>query len=282
MTEEVKSMLDKNAVYEVVIYSTGDTKSGTKMGKLQVKNLNDNSVLNCIMWEETINRIDEKYFRSGNKIKIVKGTFNPQYNNCLVSEIELLEEAVTGLSTEAQEHLYNKICERVTRFQEEKLRTFIADVLTENEEMFKVAPAAKVMHHNYSGGLLQHSFECMEIADKIAEMFPKKIDRDELVAASIIHDLGKIYEYNLNQDSGIIDYSEDFRNTWISHSQWGFTKCMVAGFPKIARMIAAHHGRTDWGAMIDLSQKELEPYVYALHHVDDISAKFGKTNISDL
>ena len=36
-------MLDLNANYEVMGYSVGDTKAGTKMGKLQLRNLKENS-----------------------------------------------------------------------------------------------------------------------------------------------------------------------------------------------------------------------------------------------
>lgn len=275
-------MLDFKADYEVIIYTVGDTKAGTKMGKLQVKNLNDDSILNCIMWEETINRIDEKTFRSGNKIRITQGSYNEKYNNCLISGVELLEEAKFGLSEEEREDLFNKICDRITEFKNEKLKIFIADLMSQYGEKFKTSPAAKLMHHNYLGGLLEHSFECMQIADKVVDMFSVKLNRDEVVAASIIHDLGKIFEYNMNNESGKIDYSEGFYETWISHSQWGFTTCMTGGFPRIAKMIAAHHGRSDWGSMIDLSQKDLEPYVYVLHHIDDLSAKFGKTSVADL
>lgn len=275
-------MLNFNAIYEVVIYSVGDTKAGTKMGKLQVKNVEDGTILNCIMWEETINRLNDKLFRSGNKIKILQGSYNEKYNNCLVSDIELVEEAKFGLSEDEQNEIFNKICTRVADFKDEKLRNFIADLLTKYEKGIKTIPAAKMMHHNYLGGLLEHSYECMKIAEKVTDMFPKKLNKEEIIAASIIHDLGKIFEYKINLESGIIEYAEDFYSTWISHSQWGFTNCMNGGFPRIAKMIAAHHGRTDWGSMIDLNQKDLEPYVYALHHIDDLSAKFGKTAVSDL
>lgn len=275
-------MLNFNAIYEVVIYSVGDTKAGTKMGKLQVKNVEDGTILNCIMWEETINRLNDKLFRSGNKIKILQGSYNEKYNNCLVSDIELVEEAKFGLSEDEQNEIFNKICTRVADFKDEKLRNFIADLLTKYEKEIKTIPAAKMMHHNYLGGLLEHSYECMKIAEKVTDMFPKKLNKEEIIAASIIHDLGKIFEYKINLESGIIEYAEDFYSTWISHSQWGFTNCMNGGFPRIAKMIAAHHGRTDWGSMIDLNQKDLEPYVYALHHIDDLSAKFGKTAVSDL
>ena len=54
------------------------------------------------------------------------------------------------------------------------------------------------------------------------------------------------------------------------------------GFFEIGRMIAAHHGRNDWGAIIDLDEKNLEAELYLLHHVDDISAKFGAIKADDL
>ena len=57
---------------------------------------------------------------------------------------------------------------------------------------------------------------------------------------------------------------------------------MKEGFKNIAKMIAADHGRSDWGAMIDLSERDLEPFYYIVHHIDDLSAKFGKISVKDL
>ena len=47
-------------------------------------------------------------------------------------------------------------------------------------------------------------------------------------------------------------------------------------------MIAAHHGCAEWGAIVDLNEKDLDPLMYLVHHIDDLSAKFGRTAISDL
>jgi len=41
-------MFKTDVDYEIVIFSIGDTKAGTKMGKLQLKNCEDNSLLNYI------------------------------------------------------------------------------------------------------------------------------------------------------------------------------------------------------------------------------------------
>ena len=43
-----------------------------------------------------------------------------------------------------------------------------------------------------------------------------------------------------------------------------------------------NQGNCDELVLIDLNEKNLEPYVYVLHHIDDLSAKFGKTSVSEL
>lgn len=275
-------MLDLNATYEVITFAIGDTKAGSKMGKLQVKNLDDSSVLNCILWEETLNRLDSKLFRSNNHIRIISGTYNEKYNNCLVSDIALVQEAKVGLNEAQREELFNGIMNYVNKITDTKLSEFVSSLLFEYEDAFKITPAAKLMHHNYVGGLLEHTYECLEFADIILTKCNGKISPDVVYAACILHDFGKIFEYKVDMETGLIDYNEDFRKDWRTHSQWGFSICMNNGFKDIAKMIAAHHGRTDWGALIDLNDKDAEPFMYIIHHIDDLSAKFGKISISDI
>ena len=92
--------------YEVVVFSIGYTKAGTKMGKLQLKDLENNEVLNCILWEEALNRMDTKLFRTGNILRIVSGSFNEKFINCLVNSLELIKEAKTGLEPAEREEVY--------------------------------------------------------------------------------------------------------------------------------------------------------------------------------
>lgn len=275
-------MLDFSQTYEVVVFSVGDTKAGTKMGKLQLKNLSDDSILNCILWEETLNRTDSIMFRTGNQVKILAGSYNEKYNNCLVSNIELIQEAKIGLDTEERDKLFEGIIEYTNKIEEEELKKYVTELLFEYETEFKTTPAAKLMHHNYLGGLAQHTFECLEIADCLMKNMFKDVNKSYVYAACILHDFGKIFEYKIDTESGLIEYDEKFPKEWITHSQWGFTNCMSRGFKTVAKMIAAHHGRSEWGAIVDLSVRDLEPLMYLIHHVDDLSAKFGKTAISDL
>lgn len=274
--------MDFSQLYEVVVFTVGDTKAGTKMGKLQLKNMSDASLLNCILWEETLNRIDSKVFRSGNQVKILSGSYNEKYNNCLVANLELINEAKLGLSKEEADEIFNKIIDYTSQITDEDLKKFVSGLLFEHEEAFKTAPAAKLMHHNYLGGLVEHTYECLEIADCLLKQFHKKVSKDDIIASCILHDFGKIFEYKIDTETGLIDYDENFRKEWITHSQWGFSTCMSAGFKKVAKMIAAHHGRAEWGAIVDLGERDLDSEFYLLHHIDDLSAKFGKTAVNDL
>ena len=273
-------MFSTDVEYEIIAYSVGDTKAGTKMGKMQLKNLQDESVLNCVLWEETLNRYDSKAFRTGNIVKLITASFNEKFNNCLVTTFSVEKEAKTGLEEAQREQYYQALMDYINKISDEKLNSFLMRFFIEHKEKIKIAPAAKVMHHNYIGGLMVHIFECLQYAEANMEMSEYKFNTDNILAACILHDIGKIFEYKIDLESGLIDYDEDFRKDWLTHSQYGFSICMNEGFKEIAKMIAAHHGRSDWGAIIDLDQKDLEPELYFIHLIDNLSAKFGKINVS--
>ena len=275
-------MFSTDITYEVVTFSIGDTKSGSKMGKLQLKDPQTGEFLNCILWEEALNRMDTKLFRCGNLLRIAAGSFNEKYNNCLVSALELIKEAKTGLDEKEREKEFENLIEYINKIKDEKLKNFVLEIYTANKDKILVMPAAKLMHHNYIGGLMVHTLECLKYAEINMDAFFQRVNRDEVYAACLLHDIGKIFEYTIDTESGLIDYDENFRKEWISHSQYGFSICMTAGLKRVAKMIAAHHGRADWGAIVDLNEKDLEPFVYLIHHIDDLSAKFGKTNVAML
>ena len=221
-------------------------------------------------------------FRIGNIVRIVTASFNERFNNCLITSLELIKEAKMGLSEEERNNVFDEILGYINNIQNQDLKTFLLNYFEEHAEQIKVSPAAKTMHHNYIGGLLVHTLECIKIAETNINILFQDINKDEALAACILHDIGKIYEYTINVENGMIDYDDTFKKEWLTHSQYGYTLCMSKGFKRIAKMIAAHHGRIDWGAIVDLNEKDLESYVYFIHHIDDLSAKYGKTSVTML
>src|SRR5246127_4248748 len=70
---------------------------------------------------------------------------------------------------------------------------------------YKIAPAAKQIHHAYLGGLIEHVLSLCGMARATAAHY-KNIDLDLLLTGVVLHDIGKIYE--LNYERGF-SYSSD-------------------------------------------------------------------------
>ena len=52
------------------------------------------------------------------------------------------------------------------------------------------------VHHNYVGGLIEHSSSMVNIACNFVKSSPLNIDKDILLTGCLIHDIGKINSYN--------------------------------------------------------------------------------------
>ncbi len=268
--------------YKILSFSTSETKMKKTMGNLTLSVVETGEVVNAKLWEEDLNKYEKRYFKPNNIIFVDEATYSEQYKNLIIKRMSLVTEALSGLSEEKRELLYQRILGTVADLKNEALREAILDKFEENEALIKVAPAAKNNHHNYVGGLLKHTHECIEIAKGIFKSVPTPIDEDLMIAACVMHDFGKIFEYKIEEESGFVEINEDFIKTWVSHTLYGFSWANQNGFTQLARIIGAHHGRKDWGAIIDLDEKNIEPELYLMHHIDDISAKFGATKAEDL
>jgi 3'-5' exoribonuclease len=72
---------------------------------------------------------------------------------------------------------------------------------------FTFAPAAKLWHHSYIGGLAHHTLNVTKLALKACEVYDG-LDRDLLVSGALLHDLGKAETYSLEN---YFDYTDDGR-----------------------------------------------------------------------
>ncbi len=138
---------------------------------------------------------------------------------------------------------------------------------------FKNAPAAKKMHHAYIGGLLEHTLSMALLADRISGHY-SGVDRDLLLAGAILHDIGKIREFNYKYS---IDYSDEGR--FLSHIVIGIMMLdekiqALEDFPEdqavlLRHMIVSHHGTREFGS--PEPPKTIEAVL--LNYIDEIDAK---------
>ena len=160
------------------------------------------------------------------------------------------------LDTEIQyENAYKKdfkqkIDDIISLVQNEKLKA-ICNKLLEDKKEFYFKPAATSHHHNYVGGLVQHTCEVMLNASAMATFY--NVNRDIVIVASLFHDIMKIEEYDINGNmleygnmighiSGSASYFESLAN------EFGLDEDLKL---QVKHCILAHHGQKEWGSPVE-------------------------------
>jgi 3'-5' exoribonuclease len=69
---------------------------------------------------------------------------------------------------------------------------------------FRRAPCTRAGHHAYLGGLLEHTVAVAQLAAETCVLHPR-LDSDVLIAAAIVHDLGKTREFTFGAEIGLSD-----------------------------------------------------------------------------
>lgn len=171
--------------------------------------------------------------------------------------------------------LLARLRETVDGMQESHLRCLLRGLLADEAFVaaFAAAPAAKSIHHAVLGGLLEHTVSVVGLCRLLAEYYPA-LDRDLLLAAAILHDVGKVRELTWDR---VFDYTDAGR--LLGHITLGALLVeerirAIPGFPealaqRLLHCILSHHGELEWGS--PKRPKTLEALV--LHYAEDLDGK---------
>ena len=271
-------MLNNNKKYQIAEINFTVTRGGDEMAKLKLIDLDNNDAYYCVMWQEAIHTNGYQLLRAPNIISVELYDYNDKYNNYNLKALRLIEEGKHGLTEEEQELKFKKIISEVEKFSDEKLKNILLKLLTDIKVLFIHSPAAKQYHHNYRGGLVQHICECIDIAYALFDHVKDSIDKDLVIAGCITHDIGKTLEYQLDDETGKIQFNQQFQKDWVSHVHYGFSWANQHGFPKLAHIIASHHRLKEWGAIVEPQTDEAE----LVNYIDMISGRLGAINVKDI
>lgn len=127
---------------------------------------------------------------------------------------------------------------------------FVDDKETATE--FKRHSAAKTIHHGYIGGLLEHSLAVAKMCDYYTTYY-KRLNRDLLITAALLHDIGKIYELSGFPENDYTDAGQ-----LLGHIVMGTMMIRdrikdIPDFPakaanELEHCILAHHGELEYGS----------------------------------
>lgn len=145
---------------------------------------------------------------------------------------------------------------------------------TEVGRGFRLAPAAKRNHHAYLGGLIEHTLSVAHLCDALAGHYGEEIDRDLLVAAALLHDIGKVREIGAQAGFPYTDEGKLLGHILLGLQMVADAAAGVAALDRdrlllVQHLIASHQGRYEW-------QSPREPRILEgllLHYADDLDAK---------
>ena len=132
--------------------------------------------------------------------------------------------------------------------------------------------AAKSVHHGFVGGLLEHSLSVAKNCDFFAQNYPM-LNRDLLVTAAMLHDVGKLKELSVFPENDYTDEGQLLGHIVIG-CEWVGEEMAKLNVPTIKanqlkHCILAHHGELEFGS----PKKPALAEALALSFADNIDAK---------
>ena len=237
-------------------------------------------VIDCKIWDQTDEFINKFSVDDFVKIKGVITSYQG-IKEINIKQLEKLEDNVVNIrdfvaishydTDEMTQELYSIISNIKNSYLRRLLTLFYEDKAF--MELFKIAPAAKDIHHAFLSGLLEHSIEIAGLCMDIKRHY-EDVDVDLLITGALLHDIGKIRE--LKYQKGF-DYTDEGR--LIGHILIGVEMVdekirQINDFPPklamlVKHMIISHQGTYEWGS--PKMPQTLEAII--LHYLDDLSAK---------
>jgi len=130
------------------------------------------------------------------------------------------------------------------------------------------SPAAPRKHHMYRGGLLQHTVAVTLIAEQLASLirsvYGVEVRRDLVVAAAILHDFYKFYQYEFDEVEGTFKPRRDW---YFSHDYAIVAEAARRGCPEeLLRVLSEVHGTVPITTIEGL----------VVHLADSVDARLGE------
>ena len=173
---------------------------------------------------------------------------------------------------------YSELIQIVSNLKSAAIKQIILDSLQDEEikNLLLKSPAAKTIHHAWQGGLIEHITSICRLM-KMMTVNYEFLNYDLLVFGAIFHDLGKIWELEINND--FIQYTQKGR--LLGHMQLACElidkkAARILGFPEdlkdiLKHIILSHHGRLEYGS--PKRPKIMEAFVVAM--IDELDSKMN-------
>lgn len=224
----------------------------------------------------------DRQFESGDIIR-VKGAVQTFQNRrqVIVHKLEKVHDVPIAMeeficrSEKDPEDLLRALFVIVETIRDPNVRQITLDTLNDTSirPLLLKSPAAKSIHHAKVGGLLEHVLSICGLMNFLAQHYPQ-LNRDLLIFGAIFHDIGKVWELEINHGVTYTDAGRLIGHLVMAVELIERKANRILGFPETLKLVLkhivlSHHGRLEYGS--PKRPKILEAVVVSM--VDDLDSK---------
>ena len=173
--------------------------------------------------------------------------------------------------------MYGELLQTAAGLKNPWLRKLTVGILSDPkiEVCYKRAPAAKVMHHAFLGGLLEHVTSLCGLARQVAAHYPE-LDLDLLLTAAMLHDVGKLDELCYDRSIGYTTPGQLLGHIVMELETVTAAMNRIEGFPPalktvVQHLLISHHGEYEFGSpKLPMIREAL-----VFHYLDDLDSKMA-------
>ncbi len=210
-----------------------------------------------IAWKGKIHLSIQKIRPAEVKDNINPADFIPKTEHNIQEQFAELEKLITNVENKELKSLLTKFY-KDDEFKNRLLRT----------------PGGKLWHHCYEGGLLEHTLRVAKIVINIVEHY-SNLNMDLLIAGALLHDIGKLYEF---ENRGFFDYSDQGRlhghiaiGYHLVASEIDKMKMDEETKNHLLHLILSHQGQKEFGSPTVPMSRE----AFILYFADELDSKMG-------
>jgi 3'-5' exoribonuclease len=178
--------------------------------------------------------------------------------------------------------MFEEVKKIVGGIKNPQLKALVGEFLADTElmEKFRNAPAAVKIHHDYLGGLLEHTHNMLRVAMAILPLYPQ-VQADLVLAGIFLHDMGKTEELSYEMAFSYTDSGQligHIAQTLIMvNKKADALKAKGAPVDKqildaIGHIILSHHGEYEFGS----PKLPATPEAFMVYYIDDLDAKVSQ------
>jgi 3'-5' exoribonuclease len=267
----------------IFIVDTTEIKEGSTGPYLALSLRDKTGQMRGVLWQGAKETFDSLGGRDFARVEGVaseyRGTLNLKLSSIVPLEPDEVDmDQLLEVVPEGVETWHSRLIDAAANVRDSHCQDVVDAFIYDEKfmETFLRAPAAVSVHHDYIGGLLQHTTGVMTLAIFASLLYPETLNRDILITGAFLHDLGKCLEL-----SGGVRREYTREGRFLGHISLGVTLieeriARLPHFPpelalSLKHMILAHHGELEFGSPV----KPATPEAALLHHLDGLDAKLN-------